>query len=189
MSQFGLLKVTAEALDRLHIPFMISGSHASSLQGEPRMTHDIDVVVDVSGDQVDALLAEFPSPAYYASREAVDQAVAMRGMFNVIDLRAGDKIDFWMLTDDAFDRSRFGRRQRIDLDGVSVAMSSPEDTIIMKLRWGRDAGGSERHFRDALRVYEIQHAILDFGYLDHWIRVLGLTKDWSRLAVGAKPLD
>jgi hypothetical protein len=94
MSQFGLLKVTAEALDRLHIPFMISGSHASSLQGEPRMTHDIDVVVDVSGDQVDALLAEFPSPAYYASREAVDQAVAMRGMFNVIDLSSTFAL-FW----------------------------------------------------------------------------------------------
>jgi len=185
MSQFGLLKKAATALDRLGVPFMLTGSHVASLQGEPRMTHDIDIVVDIQPDQIDALIAEFPPLDYYLNRGAIEQALSQRGMFNVIDIREGDKIDFWLLTEDAFDRSRFARRQRIDIEGVAVAASSPEDTIVMKLRWGRDAGGSERHYRDALRVYQLQQAKLDLEYLERWIRALRLTDDWIRLRAEA----
>ena len=107
MSQLGLLKQTAVILTQLRVPFMLSGSHAASLQGEPRTTHDIDVVVDLSADKIDALVARFPAADFYVNCAAVHQAVATRGMFNIIDLREGDKVDFWLLTDDRFDRSRF----------------------------------------------------------------------------------
>lgn len=189
MSQAELLKRTAGVLDRLGISFMLSGSLVSSLQGEPRSTHDIDLVVDIGADRIDALVQAFGEPEFYLSRDAIEAAVADQGMFNLLDIGAGDKVDFWLLTDEPFDQSRFARRRRIEIDGTPVWVSAPEDTILMKLKWGREAGGSEQQFQDALRVYEVQHGVLQLEYLQHWTVELGLQDDWQRLLAEAKPLD
>ncbi len=90
---------------------MITGSIASSLQGEPRATHDIDLVVRIDHSQVKALAEAFPRPAFYVEESAVRDAVTERGMFNILEASEGDKIDFWILTDSPFDRSRFARRR------------------------------------------------------------------------------
>jgi len=45
MSQQELLKKIIQALDQAEIPYMITGSIVSSLQGEPRSTHDIDILI------------------------------------------------------------------------------------------------------------------------------------------------
>lgn len=85
---------------------MVTGSIASSLQGEPRATHDIDIVVAIrtAADEATARLkAAFPDPDFYLDEAAVRDAIADGAMFNLID-NAGDKVDFWLLTDDAFDR-------------------------------------------------------------------------------------
>jgi hypothetical protein len=111
MSQSELLKLVARRLEAAGIDYMITGSVVSSLQGEPRATHDIDVVVAVDTDAAAAALrAAFPEPDFYLEEAAVREAIATHGMFNLIDTREGDKVDFWLLTDDAFDRARFGRR-------------------------------------------------------------------------------
>jgi hypothetical protein len=89
-------------------------------------------------------------------------------MFNLIDSSSGDKADFWLLTDDPFDRERFARRLRVEALGLPLSVSTPEDTILMKLRWSAQAGGSEKQLNDALRVYELQAGSLDEGYLDEW---------------------
>lgn len=185
MSQTELLKRTVAALDRLGIPFMLTGSLASSVQGEPRSTHDIDVVVELTLAQIDDLIVEFPAPDFYLSRTAMEQAIRQRTMFNLLDVREGDKVDFWLLTGDAFDQSRFARRALVDYDGVKLWISAPEDTILMKLRWSRDAGGSQRQHHDALRVYEMQHTALDTNYLEWWIDRLDLRSDWQRLLADA----
>jgi len=189
MSQFDLLKKTIASLDRLHISYMLTGSLASSLLGDPRSTHDIDIVIEVARDKLAALSREYSSDDYYVSDTAIEQAIKHQGMFNVVDMRGGDKIDFWLLTDDPFDISRFARRRQIEIEGMPISISSPEDTIVMKLRWSQNAGGSERHFRDALRVYNVQLAILDLEYLDQWTAALGLTEDWQRLLHRARATE
>jgi hypothetical protein len=120
------------------IDYMVSGAIASSLQGEPRATHDIDIVVAVSAPAADAaacLKAFFPEPEFYLDEDAAREAIERQGMFNLIDTREGDKVDFWLLTDDTFDQTRFGRRYVEIFEDVRLAFSRPEDTILMKLRW------------------------------------------------------
>lgn len=168
-------------LEGAGIPYMISGSLVSSLQGEPRATHDIDLVIDLTTEHRPALLTALRDLGGYVSDEAVQTAVADRGMFNYIDSDSGIKVDFWMLTDDLYDLARFARRRRESFLGLWAGVSAPEDTILMKLRWSKLTGGSEKQFRDALRVFEVQRGNLDRPYLDLWAQRLGIEDDWNRL--------
>lgn len=167
---------------------MVTGSVASSIQGEARATHDIDVVVAMTTAAVPALLAAFPGPEYYLDDQSVRDAIARRGMFNLLHADSGDKVDFWLLTDDEFDQARFRNKLLQDADGLKLNVSAPEDTILMKLRWGELSGGSEKQFRDALRVYEVQFPTLDQRHLDEWAAKLGVTGLLERLRHDARPL-
>ena len=179
-------------LDEAAIEYMLTGSVASSLQGEPRATHDIDVVISIrgsAGDAAGALKAAFPEPEFYLDEEAARAAIAERGMVNLIETREGGKVDFWLLTDDAFDQSRFTRRYVEEFEGARLAVSRPEDTILMKLKWATASGGSEKQFVDALRVYEVQHGGLDPSYLDAWAARLDVTALLTRLRAEAEPIE
>jgi hypothetical protein len=167
---------------------MMTGSFASSLQGTPRMTHDLDVVVAMNVENIPALLRAFPEPSYYISEPAVREAIEQSRMFNLIEIDSGDKVDFWMLTDEPFDASRFSRKQIVDAQGLRLKVPTPEDTILAKLRWTLDCGESEKHFTDALRVYELQNNDLDFPYLNDWAKRLGVNRLWQRLRGDADPL-
>lgn len=175
MAQQDLLVRTVRTLDQLGIEYLITGSIVTSLQGEPRSTHDIDVVVQVSVVDVPRLLEAFPRPRFYVEEGTIREAIRLFGTFNVIDTEEGDKVDFWLFRDEPFDRSRFRRRYRVNVFGVEMSVPSPEDTILAKLRWTKLSGGSERHVRDCLGVYEVQALNLDQAYLDEWAATLGVT--------------
>jgi hypothetical protein len=179
------LRFVVKVLDGNHIEYMITGSVASSLQGEPRATHDLDVVVAIRTQDAPALLEHFCRPQFYLDEQAILDAVATEGMFNAINLEDGDKVDFWMLTDSAFDASRFERRITVDVFGTSLKVSTPEDTILAKLRWSQLSGGSEKSFVDALRVYEVQAHALDIAYLAEWVERLGVGELWRRVQAEA----
>jgi len=181
MSQQELLKKVIQALDQAGIQYMITGSIVSSLQGEPRSTHDIDMLIAVQSSKVHELIGAFPPSDFYLDKNSILDAVNRRSMFNLIDLKGGDKVDFWMLTDEPFDRSRFSRRYREEFMGLKLQVSSPEDTILAKLRWAKLSGGSEKQFTDALRVYELQYGKLDVNYLEHWAKKLDVESLWKRL--------
>jgi len=181
MSQQELVRKVIHALERAGIPYMITGAVASSLQGEPRTTHDIDIVVSLQQHQVNKLLDYFPSPHFYLDKNSIDDALQNKSMFNLIDVNGGDKVDFWILTEEQFDQSRFARKYSEEILGTRMYVSSPEDTILAKLRWAKLSGGSEKQFTDALRVYEVQHGKLDIAYLNDWVKKLNLESLWKRL--------
>ena len=109
-------------------------------------------------------------------------------MFNLLDTDTGDKVDFWMLTDEPFDRSRFTRRRTEEVLGLKLSVSSPEDTILAKLSWSKRSGGSEKQFSDALHVYEVQSANLDMEYLRRWAKDLGVESLLKQLEDKAEPV-
>jgi hypothetical protein len=189
MSQQELLIEVVRTLQRLEIPAMVTGSHASSIQGEVRFTHDVDVVVALEMRQLPGLLQSFPAPRFYVSETAATEAVRNRRTFNVIEPATGDKIDFYLLKDTPFDRIRFDRRITNMIAGQAIPVSTPEDTIVQKLRWSAASGGSEKHLLDAVGVYEVQADRLDMAYIEHWVRELGLAERWQSLLELAEPFD
>jgi nucleotidyltransferase AbiEii toxin of type IV toxin-antitoxin system len=189
MSQQEILTRVIRALEASRTPYMLTGSLVSSFQGEPRSTHDVDIVVLLSQESAKALFAALSQIGGYIEHESIKRAIDTRGMFNLIEPELGIKVDFWILTDEPFDQSRWARRYEEHLLGLRIWVPSPEDTILSKLRWARLAGGSEKHLVDAMRVYELQHPALDREYLDRWARLLGVNDLWRELLARAVPLE
>ena len=99
---------------------MVTGSIVSSLQGEPRASHDVDFVVALTPDKIPTLTAAFPPPEYYLDEVAMREAINRADMFNLLQVTTGDKVDFWMLTDEPFDRERFSRREAVHVLGLKM---------------------------------------------------------------------
>jgi len=181
MSQQELLKKVIRTLEEARVDYMITGSVASSFYGEPRSTHDIDMVVAIRKTDIPKLTKAFHAPRFYLDEESILKALKNKDMFNLIDTEEGDKVDFWILTEELFDQSRFSRRKKEKVMGFNMQVSSPEDTILVKLKWAKLSGGSEKQFTDALRVYEVQAEKLDMEYLEKWIKKLNLGQLWKDL--------
>jgi hypothetical protein len=188
MSQQELLKRIAGIFDALGIDYMLTGSLVSSLQGEPRSTHDIDFVISLPESLVSEFASFFAEPDYYADEQSIREAVRRHHTFNIIAINEGTKIDFWMVTKTSFDQSRFSRKQETEFEGSKIKISSPEDTILMKLKWAELSGGSQKQLTDAVRVYEIQYEKLDLEYLNFWIPNLKLQDRWKQLLSLARPI-
>jgi len=53
MRQQELLAYLADGLEAMGTPFMVAGSHASSLHGQPRATNDIDLVIEPTAEELE----------------------------------------------------------------------------------------------------------------------------------------
>ena len=188
MLQPKLLIKVLNLLNENRIDYMITGSIVSSMQGEPRATHDIDILININQTAIPPLIKAFMPPDYYLSESSIEEAIQHKSMFNMLDTAEGDKVDFWMLTDEPFDQSRFARKYEEKMLGIAMKISTPEDTILMKLRWAKLSGGSEKQFTDAMRVYEVQYGKLEHNYMEQWAQTLRIQELWKRLKLEAHPI-
>jgi len=97
-----VLSRVVQALRDAGVPYMLTGSFASSLHGAPRVTHDVDIVIAPTLGSLHQLLSQFPADAYYVSKDAALQAYGSEGMFNVVDFDTGWKVDFIVRKSRAF---------------------------------------------------------------------------------------
>lgn len=168
----------AELLDELSIPYVLGGSVASSLVGEPRATMDVDLAVRLQREQVDALVAALGS-AYYVSRDAAVDAVARASSFNLIHLDSMQKVDLFVLGDGLLDRRQIERRERVVVaedPRRELWVGSAEDQVLRKLAWFRLGGEvSERQWRDVVAILAVQAGRLNYDDLRAAAATLGLS--------------
>ena len=171
MDELDILRDVAAQLDGAEIPYMLTGSVAMSFYAQPRMTRDIDVVIDVATPDAERLAALF-EPDYYVSPEAVHEAVRRRSLFNVIHHATLVKVDFVVRKEEPYRLVEFGRRRRVRLEEAEVSIVSKEDLILSKLWWAKDSR-SELQLRDVRNLLATGY---DEAYLRHWIAELELTE-------------
>lgn len=176
-----LLSRLVPALERAELPYMLTGSVASSAHGIPRATRDLDIVIAPTRAQLLALMQEFPSNRYYADEQQALQAFANGSQFNVIDFATGWKADFIIAQDSAYGRSAFARRMLINVAGTAVCVAAPEDVLIAKLQWAK-RGESDRQLQDAASIITTQGSKLDLRYIERWVRELHLEEQWQALS-------
>lgn len=181
MEQSELLLRLAEAMENLAIPYLVTGSMASIAYGEPRFTHDIDVVADMVEGHVSGLKSFFPDDEYYFSEGAARSAIRRKFQFNIIHPASGLKIDVIIPKLDEFDKSRFSRAKRLPVRSGSFAhFASPEDVILKKMAFYH-AGGSDKHLRDIDGILRVSGDGLDFKYISYWADRIGVAGVWGRL--------
>jgi hypothetical protein len=167
-----------DILEKLKIPYMIGGSVASIAYGEPRMTLDMDLVVDLGEKQAGELAASFGTE-YYADLDSMLEAVKMKSHFNIIQSELGVKIDFYILKDDEFSQKEFERRRKEFLDAEKQAIfASPEDIIIKKMEWYK-WGESRKHLDDIRGMLKLSEDKLDLNYIEKWAAKLNLQDIWN----------
>jgi len=172
-----------ESLDQLRIKYLIGGSLASALHGEPRSTVDADIVAEVRLEDA-ASLARALISEFYVDEESIREAVQTQRSFNVIHLASGFKVDIFARKKRRFDDSQFARRTRqiIATDPERTAfVASVEDTILAKLEWFKMGGEtSDRQWRDVLGMMKAQGAHLDRNYLQEQSQSLGVRDLFER---------
>lgn len=176
IGELELLGIVSERLNRLGVRYMLTGSFALAWYATPRMTRDIDLVLALEGADVEPLIGAFVSD-FYVDSDAARAAVASQGMFNLMHLDSGIKVDFIVRKDDPFHRTEFERRQAIRIGEIGAWIVSREDLVLSKLAWSRDTG-SELQQRD---VRDLADASLDRDYLRRWAPSLGVAEALERV--------
>jgi hypothetical protein len=150
---------------------MMTGSMAMAIYSVPRMTRDVDLVVEIKPVDVDKIVDLF-SEDCYIDRDSVRQAVDAHSMFNIIHNQWVVKADFIIRKDEEYRREEFARRQKVVIGDMTISVVSAEDLILSKLVWGKKSQ-SELQFLD---VRQIVSAVseLDLKYMRKWAVVLGV---------------
>jgi hypothetical protein len=163
--------LVTQTLERLHIPYAVGGSLASSLHGVMRSTLDVDIVADMNLDHIPLLVAEL-SKEFYADGEMMRDAIERHSSFNLVHYETAFKVDIFIPRPRAFDQMQLERRRTsiISTDPEErIYIASPEDTILAKLDWYRMGGEvSDRQWRDILGVLKTREGELDLDYLRTW---------------------
>jgi hypothetical protein len=166
------------ALDRVGIPYMLTGSFASAYFGATRSTQDIDLVIEATPAKLEALRHGLPQNEYYVDFDALLEAHKQQSLFNVIDLRTGWKIDLIFRKSRPFSLEEFRRRQQVEVHGVNLFVATAEDVILSKLEWSK-LSKSQRQLEDVVAILRSRLDRLDRLYLKKWIAALQLEAQWK----------
>jgi hypothetical protein len=182
MREPDLIELFAQPLQHAAIRYLISGSVAAMLYGEPRVTHDIDFVVFLRADDAPRLAAIFPAPQFYVPPATVilmEVARESRGHFNVVHAESGLKADFYLAGRDDLHAWAFRNARKYSVGENVISLAPPEYVIVRKLEYHRE-GGSEKHLRDIRAMLAVSGELLDRAALQDWIARLNLSTEWER---------
>jgi hypothetical protein len=169
--ELSVLKLVASRLEAVGLPYMVTGSVALSLYAEPRMTRDVDLVVDLRPSDATRILEVFGGE-FNVDAVRIRDAIARRSMFNAIHTGAVVKLDIIVRKEGAYREEEFRRRRLAEIDGVGMWVVSPEDLVLSKLDWARDSR-SEVQLRDVRGLIKAQ-PLLDWPYVEAWAARLDL---------------
>ncbi|MDN5941458.1 MAG: hypothetical protein L0H94_06220 [Nitrospira sp.] len=170
--ELDVLKSVTAQLEGADILYMVTGSMAANFYAVPRMTRDIDLVIELSERDVDRVTRLFQQE-YYIDRDMVQRAVRDQAMFNMIHNALVVKVDCVVRKETEYRREEFTRRRAISVADWKFFIVSPEDLILSKLDWAKES-------RSQMQLDDVRNLLrsvqgLDTEYLNRWADRLGLT--------------
>ena len=171
-------------LEDLRIEYMVTGSVAAIVYGEPRLTHDLDLVVDLASEQIPALLKAFASEDFYCPPQDLILFEAnreQRGHINLVHVPTAFKADFYFRGRDPLHIWGLERVRTLQFFGSSIRVAPPEYVIVRKLEFFRE-GGSEKHLRDIRLMVRLSTHAINQEQLIRFIEERGLQECWNKVA-------
>lgn len=184
MPEPDLIELFVARLAQMGARYLVTGSVAATLYGEPRATHDIDLVVELSATHRDALPAVFPGEEFYVPPPEVVLEESRRaggGHFNIIHHASGLKADVYLVGSDGLHAWAFGNVRDYSIGGLEIHVAPPEYVIVRKLEFYRE-GGSAKHLRDVRAMLAVSPELIDLPTLEGWVRRRGLEGEWSEVS-------
>lgn len=171
-NELDILQDVSGRLLQLDVPFMLTGSMAFNYYATPRMTRDIDLVIELKAEDVNRFIGAF-EPDYYVSRESILSALARAGMFNIIHRDSVIKVDCILRRSGARELEEFRRRTKVRIGDFETFVVGKEDLILAKLGWSKDSH-SEMQRRD---IWNLMATGYNREYVLEWVERMGLL-DW-----------
>ncbi|QQS35713.1 MAG: hypothetical protein IPM56_15950 [Ignavibacteriales bacterium] len=181
MQEINLFALYTEVLTKNNIEYFITGSVASIVYGDPRLTHDIDLVVNLSISQVGDFVKAFPSKEFYCPPQDViitELNRYSRGHFNLIHLETGFKADIYFTGKEELQHWAMQNRKQIEFAGSMIFVAPPEYVIIKKLEFFRE-GNAQKHLSDIKSILNNSSELINFDFLSEHIDAAGLRSEWE----------
>ena len=169
--QLEFVKQIAKQLDAAGIRYMLTGSMAMAIYAVPRMTRDIDLVIECCLEDSPKITQLFKADCY-VNEDSIRNAVIRRSMFNIIHNEWMVKADFIVRGDEEYRKLEFERRRRFDIEGTPIWVVAPEDLILSKLKWSKESDSALQQRDVQVLVEEITD--LDWSYMESWAERLGM---------------
>lgn len=167
MDDIDIFEIFLKRFIEADIEFFVTGSVATIIYGEPRLTNDVDLVLNINKDEVSIIIKKFPLEAFYVPPQEVILTEILRknrGHFNIIHLESGLKADIYLIGSDDFMRWALGRRKFINFKGLQIPIAPPEYVILKKLEFYQE-GKSQKHLDDIKGVLENSRDLIDMKFL------------------------
>ena len=181
MPEPNLHRIFISRFNQLGVRYMVTGATASIIYGEPRLTNDIDLVMDLPPAEVELFSNSFPIEDFYCPPSEVIHVEierAMQGHFNLIHHETGFKADIYAAGRDDLNHWGLNNRKKIQIDDDELWLASIEYVILRKLEYYQE-GKSEKYLRDIAGMLSVSSDQIDYKALDAKIKELLLEKEWA----------
>jgi predicted nucleotidyltransferase len=176
-----LIDTFIRPLNEHDIRYIITGSLASMVYGEPRLTNDVDVVLDIKSTDIAKLIEAFPEADFYLPPVDVIETELLRGSrghFNIISQHSMLKADIYLVGSDPIQLWGMVDARIIEIENQKITFAPPEYVIIRKLEFYRE-GNSEKHLRDIAAMLTESPSEINQETLQKHIAQLGLQPQWQ----------
>ena len=144
MPEPNLFKIFTARLNKIGIRYMVTGAVAAIIYGEPRLTHDIDLVIELKLEEIKKIEEVFPSEEFYCPpEEAIKLEIKRpsRGHFNIIHRETGFKADCYLMGNEELHLWGISKRKELDIEGDSIP-NQEDHAFYAWVNWSSDTGCS-----------------------------------------------
>ena len=183
MPELNLFKIFTLKLNELKLDYFITGSVAAIVYGEPRLTHDIDIVLEISVSNIGIFIKAFPGEQFYIPPvEIIKNEIerSERGHFNIIHNESGFKADIFLIGNDKFQKWALDNRKQINFQDSIIYIAPPEYVVIKKLEFYKE-GGTQKHITDIKNILANSSDIINFDFIEKYAAKIGVLDDWHKL--------
>ena len=180
-----LFLIFIRKLNQLDIQYMVTGSVASIIYGEPRITHDVDIVVEITVDDAQKIFRHFPINEFYCPPIdilTIEAKRLHRGHFNLIHHETGFKADIYIAGNDDFAKWALKNTYDLYLEGEKVKIAPIEYVIIKKLEYYKE-GKAQKHVVDIVNILKLSKDRINLNILKKYINKYSLKKEWEECLI------